>query len=87
LAHGTQGLLAQHDGQPERALTHLRKAVEMYPLDASIHYVLACVLWEQKQLKEARDEFRACLKYRPFPNQETAARHAMAQINEKIGTE
>jgi tetratricopeptide (TPR) repeat protein len=87
MAHGSQGLLAQHDGQPERALTHLRKAVEMYPLDATIHYALALVLWEQQQLREAREEFRACLKYRPFANQQTTARHAIALINEKLGSE
>lgn len=59
----------------------------MYPLDATIHYALALVLWEQQQLKEAREEFRACLKYRPDPGKEDSARRAIAEINEKIGTE
>lgn len=39
------------------------------------------------QLKEAREEFRACLKYRPHAERAAKARHAIAEINEKIGTE
>jgi len=87
MAHGGQGMLAWHDGQPELAVTHLRKALELYPLEASFHYFFAFVLSEQGQIKEARDEFRACLKYRPQAEQEVEARRAIAKINEKIGTE
>ena len=86
-AHASQGILARHEGQPELALTHLRKAVELYPPDANIHHALAVVLWEQGQLKEAREEFRACLKRRPEPAKAAEARHAIAEINETTGAE
>ena len=87
IAHAIQGFVARHDGQLELAVTHLRKAVELSPLDAGIRFQLGSVLWKQGWLSEAREEFRAGLKNGPDAKQEADARHAIAMINEKLGAE
>jgi tetratricopeptide (TPR) repeat protein/TolB-like protein len=86
-AHGSQGLLALEAGRMEPAVTHLRRAVELYPSAAELHHALATALWKRGQFREAREEFRACLKYQPEPTQAAESRHAIAEINEKLGTE
>ena len=85
VAHFAQGMLARHEGRTEIAMSELRKAADMDPLDANAYYSLAHVLWEQSQFKESRKAFRACLNCRPNSMQETEARHAIAVINEKFG--
>jgi tetratricopeptide (TPR) repeat protein len=87
LAHSAQGIVAGHENQPDLAVTHLRKAVELYPETPQVHFILADVLSKQGGLKEAREEFRAGLKYQPEPDQAAEARHAIARINEEIGSE
>ena len=87
IAYGLQGVMARHEGQPELAVTHLRKAVELYPRPADLRHALAVILWEQGEFEESRKEFRACLKNQPEPEQEAEARHAIADINERIGTD
>ena len=82
-----QGAIADHDGDLEAALGYVQKALELNPEGASTHFALANVLGKMGKHKEARDEFRACLRYDPSPEQAEQARRIIAQINEMIGME
>ena len=83
----TQGILDRHDGQLEVAVTRFRKASQLNPMEGGIHFELAIALYDAKRFKEARDEFQTCLKNRPEPTLADDARHAIAEINERIGAD
>jgi tetratricopeptide (TPR) repeat protein len=85
--HLCQGRIAVHDGDWEAALGYVQKAVDLNPESASTHFALANVLGLMGRHADARDEFRACLRYEPNSEQAEHARRAIAQINEMIGTE
>jgi tetratricopeptide (TPR) repeat protein/TolB-like protein len=86
-AHLCQATIAIYDGDLEAALGYVRKALELNPESASTHYALANVFGIMGKHRDARDEFRACLRYEPSPKQAEHARRAIAQINEMIGME
>ena len=85
--HLYRGAMADHDGDLEAALGYVQKALELNPESASAHFALANVLGKMGRHQEAREEFRACLRYEPNPEQAKQARRAIAQINEMIGIE
>ena len=85
--HLCQGQIATHDGDLEAAIGYVQKALELNPEGASTHYALANVFGIMGKHQDARDEFRACLRYEPSPKQAEHARRAIAQINEMIGIE
>jgi tetratricopeptide (TPR) repeat protein len=87
IAQFAQGTMAWHEGQPELALTLLRKAAEMNPLYSAVQYSLARVLLDLDELHDSREAFRACLRLRPESKEEADARRAIARINEKLGPE
>ena len=86
-AHLCQGEIAIHDGDLDAALGCVQKALELNPESASTHFALANVLGIIGKHEEARDEFRACLRYEPEPEIAEQAHLIIAQINEKIGIE
>ncbi len=86
-AYVLQGIFAHHDGNLEAAAGFLRKALALNPESARAHFGLASALGEQSKLKEARNEFRACLRYKPESEMAEDARRAIVQINELIGVE
>jgi len=57
------------------------------PESAPAHFVLATIWFKQGKPRQARDEFRAGLRYDPTPEQAEQAYRAIAQINEAIGIE
>lgn len=82
-----QGVMADHDGNLEAALDYLQKSLESNPESAFAHCFRACLLAKMGKLKEARDEFRAGLRYEPQAEMADVARRAIAKINEEIGVE
>ena len=82
-----QGVMADHDGDLETAIDYSQKSVESNPESAVAHYFSAGLLTRMGKLKEARDEFRAGLRYEPKSKMAEEARRAIAQINEEIGLE
>jgi len=81
------GILDRHDGQLEVAVTRFRKASQLNPREGGIHFELAVALYDSKRFKEARDEFQICLKNQPEPDLVDDIRHAIAEINERIGAD
>jgi len=82
-----RGIFADHDGDLDTAADCLRKASALNPENALAHFGLGEILGRQGKLKEAREEFRACLRYTQDANTADNARKMIAQINEKIGIE
>jgi tetratricopeptide (TPR) repeat protein len=82
-----QGVMADHDGNLEEALSNAQKSLESNPESAVAHYLSARLLTKIGKLKEARDEFRDGLRYEPQSKMAEVARRAIAQINEEIGIE
>jgi tetratricopeptide (TPR) repeat protein len=82
-----QGVMAEHDGNLEEALSYVQKSLDSNPESAVAHYFSAGLLNRMGKLKEARDEFRAGLRYGPRSEMAEEARRAIAQINEEIGVE
>ena len=82
-----QGIIAEHDGNLEAAAGYMQKALELNSESAFAHFVRANVWYKTGKLKDARDEFRAGLRYDPIPEEAEQVRRAIAQINEKIGVE
>jgi len=83
-----QGIIANvYDGNSQAALGYIQKALELNPESASAHFVLATIWIKQGKPSQARDEFRAGLRYDPIPEQAEQAYRAIAQINEAIGIE
>jgi tetratricopeptide (TPR) repeat protein len=81
-----QGFLAAKTGDPDRAVTSLRKALELNPQHGPTHLILGWVLSQQHNLDAARDEYRMALRYDTLLSLEekTAALHAIAEINERL---
>jgi len=82
-----QGILAADDDNFDAAAGYLRKALELNPESAACHHSLAAVLLAQGKVEEAREQYRACLRYKPEPEMAENARRAVAKINELIGLE
>jgi len=82
-----QGVLANRDDNLEAAVSYFRKALNLNPEDADSHYYLGSTLLRQVKLQEAREQYRACLRYKPEPDIAESARREIAQINEAIGDE
>jgi pentatricopeptide repeat protein len=82
-----RGVFADHDGDLDAAADYLQKASALNPENALAHFGLGEILGRQGKLKEAREEFRACLRYTQDANTADNARKMIAQINEKIGIE
>jgi len=82
-----QGIFAEHDGSLDAAADCLRKALALNPESAFAHFGLGNLLRRQGKLKEAREEFRACLRYTQDTNTADNARKMITQINEQIGIE
>ena len=82
-----KGVMADHDGDLEAALDYSQKSVESNPESAFAHCFRAGLLAGMARLKEARDEFRAGLRYEPPPEVANVARRAIVQINEEVGVE
>jgi tetratricopeptide (TPR) repeat protein len=86
VAYGIRGMLAMRKGDLNAAETHLHKAAELYPDNASARDTFGCVLLEQGKLDEAREEFRAALRCgNATPSIAAEARRTIALINEWIG--
>ena len=83
-----RGIIANdYDDNPQAALGHLQKVLELNPESSPAHFVLATILLKQGKPGQARDEFRAGLRYDPTPEHAEQAYRAIAQINEAIGIE
>jgi tetratricopeptide (TPR) repeat protein len=77
----------RRDRDPAAAVGFLRKALELNPDDSLSHLELAEVLRAQGKAREAREEYRACVRCDPAPDAADVARRAIAAINEEIGAE
>lgn len=85
-AYGIRGMLAMGKRDLNTAETHLHKAAELYPDNASARDTYGCVLFDQGKPKEAREEFRAALRCgNATPSIAAEARRTIALINEWIG--
>jgi pentatricopeptide repeat protein len=82
-----RGIFAEHQGDLDAAAGYLRKALELNPESAFAHLGLGYLLGRQGRLREAREEFRACLRYAQDADTADNARKMIAQINEQIGIE
>ncbi len=82
-----RGIFADHAGDLDAAAGHLRKALELNPENALAHLGLGEIFGRQGKLSEAREEFRASLRYAQNADTADNARKMIAQINEKIGIE
>lgn len=82
-----RGIFAEHDDDLDAAAGHLRKALEFNPESTLAHLRLGNLLGRQGKLKEAREEFRTCLRYAEDADMADNARKVIAQINEQIGVE
>jgi len=82
-----QGLLAESEGDLERAEGHLRKAVGLCSTQAAPYFCLGRICLQRGRLAEARTAFRESLRNNPDMIPAGLARHFLAQINEKIGFE
>jgi tetratricopeptide (TPR) repeat protein len=86
-AYLLRGLLAGDDGNWQAAAGYFRKTLELNAESARAHFGLAGALLAQGKVEQAREEYRACLRYKPQPNVAGQAHQAIAQINEKIGVD
>jgi ankyrin repeat protein len=84
-AYRLRGYMAVMAEDWNAALEHLNKALELNPENAQIHYLLGKVLTGQDREEEARESYRACLRYGPEEHVADQARRAIIQINERIG--
>ena len=82
-----RGIFADHEGDLDAAADYMRKALGLNPESAFAHFGLGELLGRQGKLREAREEFRACLRHDPDANMAENARKMIAQINEQIGIE
>jgi tetratricopeptide (TPR) repeat protein len=82
-----RGIFAINKGDLDAAINCLQKALELNPEDVLGHFNLGNLLGRQGKLNEAREEFRACLRYDPEPDIAEQAHRIIAQINEQIGVE
>lgn len=82
------GQFADHYSKNMKTVAwYMRKALTLNPESSDVHFFLAQALDIQDELEEARDEYRACLRYDPDPDVAAEAYRAIAQINELIGIE
>ena len=79
-----RGILAGRGNRFEAAEAHFRRALFLYPRNATLHQSLASVLGEQGRLIEARDELRIALRLGLGGDEESGARHRVIQIGRKI---
>ncbi len=82
-----RGIFAEHEGDLDAAAGYLRKALELNPESAFAHLGLGDLLRQQGKLREAREEFRASLRYAQDADTADDVRKTIAQINEQIGIE
>ena len=82
-----QGVMADRDDNLEAALGYVQKSLESNPESSFAHCLRASLLAKMGKLKEARDEFRAGLRYEPQSEVAEMARRAIAKINEEVGVE
>jgi len=82
-----KGVMADHDGDLRAALGYLQKSLGSNQESAFAHCFYGSLLDKMGKLKEAREEFRAGLRYEPQSEMADVARRAIVQINEKIGIE
>jgi tetratricopeptide (TPR) repeat protein len=80
--------LALRDQQPAEAAAFSREALKTWPAgDGTLYVALGAACWRQGQFAEARDAFRAALQHSLSATNAAEARRALAQINERIGTD
>ena len=83
-----QGIIAkERNVNLEIVGSFFHKALELNPESALAHFALALIFTKQGKLTEARDEFRACLRYDLKREITEQAHQVIAQINEFIGME
>lgn len=81
-----RGLLDVKRGKMTAAAGFFRRALALNPTSAELHFYLANTLADTGQLREAREEYRACLQNQPRTiGMAEAARRHIVEINEKIG--
>ena len=82
------GQFADHYSKNMKTVAwYMRKALTLNPESSNAHLYLAQALHFQQKMEEARDEYRACLRYDPDPETAEEALRRIAQINELIGIE
>ena len=87
LSHYAQGVMASCQSQWDQAVNQFRASLALNPAWDKAYYLLAGVLGKQGKLKEAREQYRACLRHQLRPGLGDGARHAIAEINERLGEE
>ena len=65
LAYGNLGVLFDQQGQFDKAVSHLEKAIEINPNDAELHFILGSVFARQGLTEKAISHFEAGLRIRP----------------------
>lgn len=86
-ANAARGVWALHEGKPEEVIGFLQKSVEVDPTQGDIYLRLAEAYAGQSKLREARNNFRNALHNGLLETDAEQARQAIAQINEKIGSD
>jgi tetratricopeptide (TPR) repeat protein len=87
MADAANGIWALHEGKPEVAIELLQKSVNQDSSQPDFYTMLAQIFVGQGQLSQARDNFRKALSYGLSEEDAEQVRQAIAQINEKIGSD
>ena len=88
LAHNNLALVLADQGQTDKALEHLRKAVEIRPDYAHAHYNLGQVLMQQGELQEAEFHFRRAIEKEPrYAAAQTSLGNCLARQNREAEAE
>lgn len=81
-AHYALGVIHWHQGEGDRAIAALRKAIALAPAYADAHYTLGAVLKERRDLAGAVDALRRAIALRPDL---WGAHYTLAQVYELAG--
>ena len=88
LAHNNLARVLADQGQTDKALEHLRKAVEIRPDYAHAHYNLGQVLMQQGELQEAEFHFRRAIEKEPrYAAAQTSLGNCLARQNREAEAE
>jgi tetratricopeptide (TPR) repeat protein len=77
-----QGILADHDGNDDLALSLFAKASRLNPGYGRLHFRLAETLFKNKKLDDAKAEYQVALRFELPPEWRSSALQSIAAINE-----
>ena len=82
----SQGKMAFELNQLDIALNYCHQSLEQNPRSPESYYFLGCTLVRKRQLDEAREALRECIRYDRYEQYSEWARRAIVKIDERIGS-